>query len=324
MLRLMVVVQYVRWSPILLMPNRILLHSAQRIVPTCIASLTLLAVMVAVPCVSLAQQATTLSGEVQPTGTPASWVAASNKNELAIVRSQGDIPLRYLQRKIDARGDTTREIIESSEGNVARLLQRNGEPITPAEDKAERERLEANLDHPEDVARHRKRSDEVRDEALELIPLLPQAMLYNFAPGQPQPKGATSPQIVLDFEPNPAFHPPSLLAESLTGMAGRVWIDRNSRCITRIDAKILHPVNFGFGILAKLYPGGTIEFEQSQVNEKRWVYSRLEEHLTARVLMVRTLPQNTTITSWQFRPMPSPMSYKDAVRDLLAMPVVLQ
>ena len=256
-------------------------------------------------------------------GTPASWAQTANQNELSIVRSQGARPLRYLQHKVDAKGDTTREVIESRQGNVARLLRRNGHPITVAEDLAERERLQTNLDSPEVFAKHHKRAADLREEALELIPLLPQAMIYNFTDGQPQPKGAIGRQVVLDFHPNPTFRPPTMAAEALTGMDGRVWIDAKSRCITRIDAHVLHPVNFGFGILAKIFPGGTIEFEQTRVATDRWVYSRLEEHLTARVLLVRMLPENTTITSWNFRPMPLQLSYQEATRVLLNMPVPL-
>lgn len=164
----------------------------------------------------------------------------------------------------------------------------------------------------------------MRDEALQLIPILTHAMIYSYAAGQPQPKGSTSRQIVLDFHPNPSFRPATIAAEALTGMDGRFWIDAKSHCITRIDAHVLRPVNFGFGILAKVFPGGTIEFEQAHVAEDRWVYSRLEEHLTVRLLMVRTLPQNTTITSWDFHPMPHQISYQEAIHALLAMPVPLQ
>lgn len=305
------------------MPMRIPLLWPRRTSLISIASMLLLLSSTVFASTTSAEQSVSTQ-TLQLPGTPASWVAAATQNELAIVRSQGDLPLRYLQHKIDARGDTTREIIESKQGNVARLLRRNGQPLTAAENNAERDRLESNLVHPDEVARHRKRAEDMRNEALELIPLLPQAMLYTFTTGQPQPRHASSPQVVLDFQPNPAFHPPTMLSEALTGMAGRVWIDQNTHCITRIESKILHPVNFGFGILARVYPGGTIEFEQTQVNADRWAYSHLEEHLTARVFMVRTLPQDTTITSWDFRRMPAQLTYQQAIHDLLAMPVPLQ
>jgi hypothetical protein len=47
----------------------------------------------------------------------------------------------------------------------------------------------------------------------------------------------------------------------------------------------------------------------------------LDEHLTARVLMVKSLPEDNVISSWDFHMMPSLQSYQDAIRTLLAMPV---
>lgn len=309
------------------MPIPRLPHGPQRRGPVKVSSpaclFFALAVLALSPLTAVALQSGPAAADLPP-GTPASWAQAANINELEIVRSQGDRPLRYLQHKVNAKGDTTRQVIESRQGDVARLLRRNGHPITVAEDTAERARLQASLDSPGEFARHQQRAASLREQALQLIPLLHLAMLYNYTSGQPQPQGATTPQVVLDFRPNPAFRPPTMAAEVLTGMEGRVWIDAQSRCITRIDAHVLRPVNFGFGILAKIFPGGTIEFEQTHITTDRWIYSRLEEHLTARVLMVRTLPENTTITSWDFHPMPAQISYQEAIRLLLSMPVALQ
>lgn len=260
----------------------------------------------------------------RPEGAPVSWAESAVQHELGIVDDDGKVPLRYRQRKVDAKGETVREIIESKNGNVARLLERNGRPITAAEDAAERERLSDDIASPEDFLRHRKRDAEARADAMSVMRLLPQAMIYSYAPGQPQLKGVDGQQVVLDFHPDPAFRPPTMFAEILTGLEGRVWIDERSHCMTRIEARVLHPVNFGFGIVAKIFPGGTVELEQTQAAGGRWVYSHMEEHLTARVLMVKTLPENAVITSWEFQPMRSLPGYQDAIRELLAMPVPLQ
>src|ERR1700734_387250 len=136
----------------------------------------------------------------------------------------------------------------------------------------------------------------------------------------PRGRGARG-EVVLDFHPNPDFHPPTMFAECLTGLEGRVWIDPRTRTLTRIEARVLRPVNMGFGILAKIYPGGTLALDQVNVGEDHWVYSHLDEHVTARVLMVKNYPENTVITSWDFRPMPSLLSYQDGIRTLLSMPV---
>jgi hypothetical protein len=263
------------------------------------------------------------ASSVLPGGTPQTWADDAVHNEIRVVESADKVPLRYRQRKVGTKGDTTREIVVSREGNVARMVERDGQPITATEDAQERERLTEDLNSPDDFFKHRNRDTQMRETVIKLIGLMPQAMLYSYAPGQPQPKGAEGLQVVIDFHPNPAFHPPSIYAEALTGLEGRAWIDARTHFLTRIEARVLRPVNWGFGILAKIYPGGTLEFEQTHIGD-HWVYSHLDEHLTARLLMVKNYPENSVITSWDFRPMPSLVSYQDGIRLLLAMPVAVR
>jgi hypothetical protein len=259
-----------------------------------------------------------------PEGTPRSWAEAAANNEVAIIDAEGNFPLRYRIRKVEARGDTTREVIESKDGTVARLVQRDGQPLTSEEDTGERERLNDSLSSPEDFLRHQHRSHETREYSKQLIRLLPSAMIYTYAPGQPQIGDSKSQQIVLDFHPDPDFHPPSMIANVLTGLEGRVWIDARSRHMTHIEARVLRPVNFGLGVIARIYPGGTIVFDQARADENHWVFAHLEEHLSVRELMVKTVPQNTIMNSWNFRVMPSPLTYQEAIRTLLAMPVPIK
>lgn len=233
-------------------------------------------------------------------------------------------PLRYRIRKVDRKGDTTREIIESAQGNVARLIQRDGKPITAVEDTAERSRLNSILTSPGDFLKHQEREGAGRNYAIQLIKLLPQAGLYTYTPGQPQPPGSTSRQIVIDFRPNPAFHPPTMMAEILTGLKGRVWIDARTGMMTRIEGDILHPVNFGWGVVARISPGGHVEFEQTCVDGKRWIYSRLDENVTVREMMLRTVNNKTRMSAWNFHLLPSPMSFQEAIHALLAQQIPLQ
>lgn len=258
-----------------------------------------------------------------PVGTPQSWVDRAVEYELAIIQQDAP-PLRYRIRKVTGHTDTTRIVIESTEGNVARMIERDGQPLTAAEDAAERSRLNDILENPADYLKHERRDDEGRDYALQLVKLMPQAMIYTYVPGQPQPTGAQSPQIVIDFRPNPAFHPPTMLSESLTGLQGRVWLDAHTGRMTRIQGTVLHPVNFGWGIIGRIYPGGTIEFEQTCVDGRRWIYSHLEEDLTVRELMVKTITDKTRVAAWDFKFLPKPLSVQEAVHALLSMPVTVR
>ena len=256
--------------------------------------------------------------------SPVSWVEAAAKNETSIIQNQGTTSAYYRVRKVDAKGDTTREVIESRQGSVARLVERDGKPITATEDAAERERLQATLADPDGFLRHHKRDSTSRDNALELVRLMPTAMIYSYAPGQPQPKGLQNRQIVIDFHPNPNFHPPTMLADLLTGLAGRFWIDSETQRLTRAEAKVLNPVNFGWGIVGRIFPGGTIAFEQADAGGDHWVYSHLDQHLTVRELMVKTVAVNAQMNAWDFHVLPNPVSFQDAIRMLLAEKIPLR
>ena len=263
---------------------------------------------------------TMMSATEMPAGTPLSWAQDVIRNEIKVIDSSDKVPLRYRQRRVGAKGDTTREIIVSRDGNVGRLVEKDGQPLTAADDADERERLNDLLASPDDFLRHHRKDLETRESVTKVVGLMPQAMIYSYATGQPQLKGSQG-EVVLDFHPDPNFHPPTMFAECLTGLEGRVWIDPRTRTLTRIEARVLRPVNMGFGILAKIYPGGTLALDQVNVGEDHWMYSHMDEHVTARVLMVKNYPENTVVTSWDFRPMASRPSYQDAIRELLAMPV---
>jgi hypothetical protein len=259
-----------------------------------------------------------------PEGPPRAWVQAAVNNELKIIAPEGEPSLRFRQRKIDARGDTTREIVETRDGSVARLIERDGQPITAAEDAAERSRLTDLLNNPEEFEKHHHRDNSSRDYAMQIVRQLPQAMIYSYTPGQPQPPNAEGPQVVIDFHSDPSYHPSGMFSDVLTGLEGRAWIDAKAQRVTRIEARVLRPVSIGFGIVAKVFPGGTMEFEQISAGGDRWVYHHLEEHLTVRELMVKTVPQNSEVTSSDFRPMPSQLPYQDAIKLLLAMQIPLR
>lgn len=269
-----------------------------------------------------------MQNAVQPVdltkATPRSWVEAAAVNEQRIINDDGSFPLRYRIRKVEAKNDVTRDIIESRQGTVARLIQRNGQPLTAQEDAAERARLTAMLDSPSDFIKHHKRDNAARGYSMDLVREMPRAMVYTYTPDQPQRPNATGPEVVLDFKPDPHYKPPSLITDILTGLQGRVWIDQKSLRVTRIEGRVLHPVDFGWGMLARIYPGGTVEFEQANAGGDRWAYSHLRENIVIREMMVKTVQQHTDMDAADFKILPAPVSYQEAIHMLLATPLTLR
>lgn len=251
---------------------------------------------------------------------PRNWAVDAVNNELAAVHHATPY-LRYRMHIVGEKGDITRDLIESQDGSVARLILRDGRPLTKAEDDAERQRLNEMLTHPSDFARHVKNEETGRKIADELLRLMPDAMLYTYTPGQPQTPSSTGLQVVLDYEPNPKFNPPSMTSKALTGLKGRVWIDARSRHVVRMEGTVFRGINLGWGIVAHVYPGGKLVLEQADAGGGRWIFTHFTEDITVRALLVKTVKVNERIDASNFQVLPGPMTYQDAIRLLLNTPL---
>ncbi|HEU5340465.1 hypothetical protein [Edaphobacter sp.] len=251
---------------------------------------------------------------------PRNWVVDAVNNELTALHHRGSY-LRYRIHTIGEKGDLTRDLIESQDGSVARLILHDGRPLTEAEDKAERQRLNDMISHPSDFARHVKNEETGRKMADELLRIMPDAMLYTYVPGQPQTPGGAGPQIVLDYAPNPKFRPPTLTADALTGLKGRAWIDAKSHSVVRMEGTIFRPVNLGWGVVAHIYPGGRLLLEQADVGGGRWIFTHFTEDITVRALLVKTVKVHEQIDASAFQVLPGPMTYQDAIHLLLNTPL---
>ena len=235
-------------------------------------------------------------------------VQRASNNELR--SSNGAHAVRYKLRKQDEKGITTKEIVETKDGDVARLIAVDDKPLTPEKNQAELDRLNNLLAHPELQAHRKKKEQEDSGRADEMIKLLPDAFIYKDL-GTVQ--GSSGPAHRLSFQPNPKFDPPDREAQVYHGMEGELWIDKSQERIVKLDAHLIADVEFGWGILGKLYKGGSILIEQADVGEKHWETTHMQLNLTGMALMIKPLSFKTTEDASDFQPVPLHMSYQDAI-----------
>jgi hypothetical protein len=247
----------------------------------------------------------------EPQEDPVALVRAASWNELHATNSTH--PFRFRLRKQDENGSTTKDIIETRDGDVARLVAVNDKPLTADRAATERARLDNLLAHPElQIHRHKKEKEDSNREN-EMVRLLPDAFLYTYRGIVDTPSG---PAWNLSFQPNEKFIPPDREAEVYHGMAGELWIDCAQKRLARMDAHLVVDVNFGWGVIGRLYKGGTILVIQKDVGDNHWETSHLKLNLTGKILMIKSLVIQSTEDGSDYKPVSNTLTYQDAIRIL--------
>lgn len=234
-------------------------------------------------------------------------------NELRAAQDTGH-PMRYLLHKSSPRLTSTKAIIETKDGAVARLMSINGSALSIADDQKEQARLNALLADAELQRRRKQSEDTDTGRALKVLRVLPQAFLYQYT-GQAETPAGTVEKFT--FTPNPAFNPPDLETETLTAMTGEIWIDAAHERVTRLEGHLEQDVDVGWGILGRLNKGGWIVIEQADVGGGQWRTARFQMQMSGRVFF-RTRVFDTTEEETQFAPVPLGLGYGQAIQMLLS------
>ena len=121
-------------------------------------------------------QAVSQSGN--PAIDPQKIVRDASWNELH-AKSPGR-SFSYVQHKVDPKGSTVKQIVETKEGDVARLIEKDGKPLPPEDEQAEIDRLNHLLAHPEVQEHRHKKEQEDSARGDEMVRMLPDAFLFTY------------------------------------------------------------------------------------------------------------------------------------------------
>jgi hypothetical protein len=223
-------------------------------------------------------------------------------------------PMRYRLRRSTPRLTSTKEMFETKDGAVARLVEINDKPLSKVDEKKEQARLTALLSHPDNQLHRKQSQDSDTRRVLKVLRVLPDAFIYQYAGTAIGPSGIVE---KFTFKPNRAFDSDDLETLPLTEMTGEIWIDAAQERVTRLEGHLQDDVDFGWGILGRLYKGGWIMIEQTEVSPKQWRIVRIQLKMNGRMLFANktfdTLQEQT-----DFSPVPAGLSYGQAIQMLRA------
>ena len=236
-------------------------------------------------------------------------------NELEATENRDHL-MRFTLFKSSPRLSTEKKIIETRDGDVARLVAVNGQPLSAPAEQREQARLTSLLNNPAQQMNRKQSEENDIARALKVLRALPNAFLYQYAgPGQ-SPAG---PVEKFTFRPNPAFNPADMELHVLTAMAGQLWINPTAERAVHLEGSLQHGVDFGWGILGHLNRGGWITIDQANVADNQWRTVHMQLVMSGRVLFF-TRSYNTLQQQSHFQTVPENLGYREAIRMLRADP----
>ena len=217
---------------------------------------------------------------------------------------------RYFAEKHTQQGTMVEDQIETADGTVKELVLSNGRPLGRTARQVEREQLDHLLASDADKARLRREHFEDERRIGRILALLPDAFLFEYV-------NEESGCWHLRFWPNPQYPAQGIEARIFHAMTGELWIDARMKHLVRLDGRLQSNVDFGYGLLGRLYKDGWFRLERTQVSATDWKTNRLEIHMNGRAMLFKTIARETSEVRSNFSPVPAAMSLKQGV-DMLS------
>lgn len=197
-------------------------------------------------------------------------------------------------------------VVNTRQGSVKRLIEKNGRPLSAAEMQSEDARLQNFIHDTSQLAKQRRDAEHDDQNATALLKMLPDAFVWTM-------KSQTPDTLTLHFEPDPNFDPPDMQSRVLSAMNGELVIDEKQQRIQEISGKLTRDVTFGWGLLGRLHEGGTFRVLRKELAPKVWEITETHVHIQGKALLFKNIGQQQDEVQTDFTPVPQNTTLEQAV-----------
>jgi len=233
----------------------------------------------------------------QPVQSPHDLIRDVVYNELH--DREHDSHWQYRSECVTPEKSLVREQVETEQGPVFRILERDGRPLDAAHQREEDRRLASYLHDSSQMERVRREHEEDEQRLASDVALLPQAFLFEYQPG------SSGDEVLLSFRPNPAFVPSGYEARIIHALAGTVVIDGRHKRLIEMHGTLSERVDFGFGVLGHVEKGGTFEIHRRQVSPEHWKTDLVDVHVEGKLLLFHAVGKQQREARSDFRSVPA-------------------
>jgi hypothetical protein len=180
----------------------------------------------------------------------------------------------FTERDVKSKDDSvetvrTYDVLMIQGSTYDKLIAENDMPLSSERHVAEIRRFEQELyrrQHETEVARDQRiaKYSKERDQDHDLLREMADALDYTVA-GEENLDGHDV--WVLNAASKPGYKSKNREAKILTGMVGKLWIDKVTYQWLKVEAQVIKPVSF-LGFIAKVGPGTSFVLDQEAVGDK--------------------------------------------------------
>ena len=229
----------------------------------------------------------------------AAGVAAAGENDARNIVAQSianyerdyhaALKYHYMQRdveKTDGGQKVTISQVTVVEGMpFEKVLSRNGQPLSPAEQRKEEEKYRKFVAERATPQAQQKKIAEY-ENARRFLREVPDAFDFELLPEETV---NGRPNYVIRCTPKPGYVAKDAKAKMFSKINATLWVDKQDMRWTKARAKVIDAVSIGW-IMARINQGSRIGIEQTRITDNLWLPSLIDVNGMVKILLVKNHP----------------------------------
>jgi hypothetical protein len=215
----------------------------------------------------------------------------------------------YQLEKEEAGTVQTKEIVETKDGSLEKLIAASGRSLTPQQQRQEAERVVKLARDPEQQHKLQQARKKDEEQCRNFMQMIPDAFTFSYA-------GQDGDLVKVTFAPNPEFQPPSREGRVLHELEGEMWLHRSQERLVNISGHLVNEVKFGGGLLGHLEKGGQFVVKRDEVAAGDWEMTAMEVDMRGKILLFKNITVRQKERHSNFRQVSDGLTLSEAA-DLL-------
>lgn len=187
---------------------------------------------------------------------------------------------------VKASDSKTYDVAHLCGRNYRRLILRDGEPLSAADQAKEQRKLDkciakVDSESPSERAKRLRKEQEELEDQLKMRREVIRAFDFTI---ESEETVAGVPTWRIRADPKPDYEPEFKKASFLSKLAGTIWISKSDYGWVKTEVETIAPAKFGLFLLT-LKEGAEMAFKQTKLNNELWMLDHVRLRFNARVLV---------------------------------------